>query len=76
MDIRIGVTYTPKEVALELDDSVSADAVKTKVEDALSGASSTLWLADKKGRQIGVPADKIAYVEIGSEESTRPIGFG
>lgn len=76
MDIRIGVIYTPKEIALELDSSVSADAVKAKVEDALSGASSMLWLADTKGRQIGIPADKIAYVEVGSEESARPIGFG
>ena len=75
MDIRIGVTYTPKEIALELDDEASAEAVKADVDAALAGAS-TLWMTDKKGRQIGVPADKIAYVEIGSEESTRPIGFG
>ncbi len=75
MDIRIGVTYTPKEIALELADSTSASEVKAKVGAALDG-SSTLWLEDSKGRQIGVPADKIAYVEIGSEETTRPIGFG
>ncbi len=75
MDIRIGVTYTPKEIALELAESSSAADVKAKVSAALEG-SSTLWLEDSKGRQIGVPADKIAYVEIGSEEANRPIGFG
>ena len=75
MEIRIGVTYTAKEIALELKDGASADALKADVDAALSG-SSTLWLTDKKGRQVGVPADKIAYVEIGSEDSNRPIGFG
>lgn len=75
MDIRIGVTYTPKEIALELAESSSAADVKAKVSASLEG-SSTLWLEDSKGRQIGVPADKIAYVEIGSEEANRPIGFG
>jgi len=75
MDIRIGVTYTPKEIALELSDSESASDVKSKVDAALAG-SATLWLEDSKGRQIGVPADKIAYVEIGSEAANRPIGFG
>lgn len=75
MDIRIGVTYTPKEIALELADGTSADKVKADVDAALSG-DSTLWLTDKKGRQVGIPAEKIAYVEIGSEDSNRPIGFG
>jgi len=75
MDIRIGVTYTPKEIALELSDSASAASVKTQVDAALTD-NSTLWLEDSKGRQIGVPAEKIAYVEIGSEETSRPIGFG
>ncbi len=75
MDIRIGVTYTPKEIALELDASSSADAVKAKVDEALS-SSTTLWFEDSKGRQVGVPAEKIAYVEIGSETASRPIGFG
>lgn len=76
MDIRIGVTYTPKEIAMELAEGTKADAVKADVAAALSGDSSVLWLEDRKGRQVGVPADKIAYVEIGSEDASRPIGFG
>ena len=42
----------------------------------MSGAEPVLWLEDKKGNQVAIPADKIAYVEIGSGETTRPIGFG
>lgn len=76
MDIRIGVTYTPKEVAVELDDDADTAELKARVEAALSGSDQVLWLQDRKGRQIAVPADKISYVEIGSPESDRPIGFG
>jgi hypothetical protein len=76
VEIRIGVTYTPKEVMLELADGVDASSVKSDVDSALSGEGLVLWLEDKKGRQVGIPADKIAYIEIGSEDSNRPIGFG
>ncbi len=76
MDIRIGVIYTPKEISLELGDDADAAAVKATVEGALNGTDAVLWLEDKKGRQIAVPSEKISYVELGSEEGERPIGFG
>lgn len=75
MDIRIGVTQAAREIALEQADS-ERDATKAKVEQALSGAVDVLWLTDKKGRTVGVPAAKIAYVEIGSTDGDRRIGFG
>ena len=43
--------------------------------DALSGKSNLLQLADEKGRKVLVPADRLAYVEIG-EVSIRKVGFG
>lgn len=76
MEIRIGVTYTPKEVALELSDDAKADEVKASVTAALTGADPVLWLTDRKGRQVAVPSDKISYVELGTEDDSRPIGFG
>ena len=75
MEIRIGVTYTTKEVTVELDDDADAEALRAQVESALSGSAAVLWLEDRQGRQIAVPADKISYVEIGTKED-RPIGFG
>ena len=75
MDIRIGVTQAAREISLEQADD-ERDATKAKVELALSGVVDVLWLVDKKGRTVGVPADKIAYVEIGSVEGDRRIGFG
>ena len=75
MDIRIGVTQAAREISLEQSDA-ERDATKAKVEAALSGAVDVLWLVDKKGRTVGVAAAKIAYVEIGSTEGERRMGFG
>jgi hypothetical protein len=50
--------------------------VRSQVEAALAGGESTvLWLTDKRGRQVGVPVAKIAYVEIGADKASRSIGF-
>jgi len=77
VDVRIGVTYSPKELDVELPADADAAQVRRDVEAALSsGAGSVLWLVDLKGRQIGVPVDKVAYVDIGSPTAERRIGFG
>ena len=76
VDVRIGVTQAPREISVELADDVDRSEVKTKVEAALSGAVDVLWLTDKKGRDIGVAASKIAYIELGTTDSERRIGFG
>ncbi len=77
MDIRIGITQAPREIAIEVeDDAKSRDALKANVEMALKGEIATLWVTDKKGRDIAVPAAKIAYVEIGTGDDGKRIGFG
>ena len=76
MDVRIGVTQAPREISVELADDVDRSEVKTKVEAALSGAVDVLWLTDKKGRDVGVAASKIAYIELCTTDSERRIGFG
>ena len=76
MDVRIGVTYSPKELDLELADDADAAALRSQVESALgAGDASVLWLTDKRGRQVGVPVQKIAYIEIGAPGADRRIGF-
>jgi hypothetical protein len=74
VDVRIGVTYAPRELEIELEDDADAAAVKADVESALAGGG-VLWLTDKRGRQVGVPTDKVAYVEVGSPQDSRRIGF-
>jgi hypothetical protein len=77
--VRIGVTYTPKEIEVELSDDAaeaqSDDVVKT-VEEALAGDGGVLWLTDRRGRRVGVPSSKVAYVEIGPPHEDRRVGFG
>jgi hypothetical protein len=75
VDVRIGLTQTPKELEVQLDEGTDPAAIRKQVEDVLSG-EGTLWLTDRRGRQIGVPAAKLAYVEIGSPQDERRIGFG
>jgi hypothetical protein len=75
MDLRIGVTQSPRELTIELADTVDRDELHTRVEAALTGAVDVLWVTDKKDRQVAVAAAKIAYVEIGVTEDRR-IGFG
>ncbi len=76
VDVRIGVTQAPRELTIELADDVDREDLKSRVEAALAGASDVLWITDKRGKDVGVPAAKIAYVEVGSAEGDRRIGFG
>ena len=76
MDVRIGVTDTPREISLELADDLDRGALKQQIEAALSGAVDVLWLTDKKGRDVAVASAKIAFVDIGAAEGERRIGFG
>ncbi|QXC60962.1 DUF3107 domain-containing protein [Aquihabitans sp. G128] len=75
MDVRIGVSQTAKELDVELPEDADVTAIKADLDQAIAD-SATFWITDKKGRQVGVPAEKIAYFEIGAPESGRRIGFG
>lgn len=74
MEVRIGVVYSAKELSVELDGT--AEEVVSTVEDALKGGAPVIWLSDKKGRRVGIPTDKVAYVEIAEEDTTKRVGFG
>ncbi len=73
MEVKIGVQHATRELVLESEQSPAE--VEAAVEAALSGKSNLLQLVDEKGRRVLVPAEKLAYVEIG-EESGRRVGFG
>jgi hypothetical protein len=75
VDVRIGVSQTAKELDIELPEGADAEAIKADIDQAIKDGS-TLWLTDRKGRQVGVPAEKIAYFEIGRPDDGRHIGFG
>ena len=74
MEVRIGVVYTPREIVLDMGDD--AESVSTTIESALKEKTALLWLTDSKGKRLGIPLDKLAYVEIASPDSERKVGFG
>jgi len=73
MEVRIGVVYTPREIVLEMPDD--ADVAKT-IESGLREEQALMWLTDSKGRRVGIPTDKLAYVEIAGPDADRKVGFG
>ncbi len=76
MDVRIGVTHTPKEIEVELPEGTDADALATQIEQSLTAEKGVLWLTDRRGRRVGVPSDRIAYVEVNATTDDRRVGFG
>ena len=76
MDVRIGVVNTPKEITVELVDDTDVEALVSDVESVVGGDGAVLWLTDVRGRRVGVPAERIAYVDVGSDGGTNPVGFG
>ncbi len=76
MDIRIGVTHAPREITVEMGDDTDREGLKAQVATALADDDAVLWLVDRRGRDIGVPSSKVAYIEIGASNDDRKIGFG
>ena len=76
MDVRIGIVQSIKELDVELPDDVDRDKVLADIEEALTKEGSMLWLTDRKGRRVGVPSGKVAYIEVDGPTSDRRVGFG
>ena len=74
MEVRIGVVHTPKELTLESD--AKPESVVKAIEDAVSAGAAFVWLEDGKGRKLGIPVDKIGYVEFKLDDDTHKVGFG
>lgn len=76
MDVRIGIVQSMKELDVELPADADRDQVLAQIEEALGDEGRILWLTDRKGRQVGVPAAKIAYIELDAPVGDRRVGFG
>ena len=76
MQVRIGVTYNPREIEIEMADDTDVDAIRQTIEKAVSDGQGLFWLTDRKGRQIGIVTDKLAWMELGSGADLGRIGFG
>ena len=72
MEVRIGIQSVPRE--LILDTNVEPDDIERALSVAVT-EGTLLVLFDDKGGKVMVPADKIAYVEVGAGPGRR-VGFG
>ncbi|MGH8924391.1 MAG: DUF3107 domain-containing protein [Acidimicrobiia bacterium] len=72
MLVKVGVSDTNRVIEIEAE---SADSIKTMLEQAYSTGQSILWFEDTKNRLVGIPLEKVAYVEIDQESGSRQVGF-
>ena len=72
MEIRIGLADTARELNFETDDA--PEAVKKTVTDALEAGNAVVSFTDSRGSSYIIPTARIAFVEVGSDQSRR-VGF-
>ncbi|MER3395352.1 MAG: DUF3107 domain-containing protein [Acidimicrobiia bacterium] len=74
MEIKIGVVNMHKELTCTVRDKDKLETFLRDISVAISEQSSMIWFEDDSGRRVGVPADKLAYVEVESDRERR-VGF-
>lgn len=75
MEVKIGIQSIPRELVVDTDST--AEEIERDLAAALSAPDghAIFALTMQKGGRVLVPADKIAFVEFGSDQSRR-VGFG
>ncbi len=76
MEVRIGIAESPQIIEFDLEDGTDRDELKASIDAAIGGKIKILWLKDRKGKDLGVPAEKIGFIELGTSDAERRIGFG
>lgn len=75
MEVKIGIQSIPRELVVDTD--ATAEEIERDLAAALSAkdGSPIFALTTQKGGRVLIPADKIAFVEFGGDQSRR-VGFG
>lgn len=76
MNVRIGVLHTAKELDIEMSSETDIDDVRADIEAVVGAGEGMLWLTDKRDRQVGIPVERIAYIDLTPKPSSGRIGFG
>ena len=71
MEVKIGVQHASRELVVDTDST--PDDIEARLAEAIAG-NGVLRISDVKGRTVVVPAEKIAYLELGSPTSST-VGF-
>lgn len=73
MKVRIGIADSTKVIELDVPD---AKEFEDSFARALANDDVLVWVEDTKNRRIGIPASRVAYVEIETEDAIQNVGFG
>ncbi len=73
LKVRIGIAEVNRVVDLEIDDAAEFEST---VESAFAEGAQVFWVEDVSGQRVGVPVNKIAFVEIEQAEGRHRVGFG
>jgi hypothetical protein len=75
VEVKIGIQSIPRELVVDTD--ASAEEIERDLAAALraSDGPAIFALTTQKGGRVLIPADKIAFVEFGGDQSRR-VGFG
>ncbi|HEV2796523.1 MAG TPA: DUF3107 domain-containing protein [Nocardioides sp.] len=71
MEVKIGVQQAQRELVVDTDST--PEDIEARLTEAIAG-NGVLRISDVKGRTVVVPAEKIAYLELGSPTSST-VGF-
>ena len=72
MRVRIGMSMTARELDLDVAD---AEELMRSFRQAVEQGEKLLWVVDEDGHRHGLVVDKIAYVDVEADRSTK-VGFG
>ena len=77
VDVRIGVIQRPAgDPARAGRATPIVTRSRPQIDAALADDDGVLWLIDERGREVAIPSASVAYVEIGTPDGDRRIGFG
>ena len=68
LKVKIGIVDADRVVEIETEDP---EALRNTVDAAFASGTSMLWFEDTKKRLVGIPRDKLAFVEIEQESGAR-----
>ncbi len=76
MEVIFGVQATDRPLRVDLEEK-DVEALRKQIEGIFADGASgqILWITDKSGRTLGIPIDKLAYVELGADKAARSVGF-
>jgi hypothetical protein len=75
MEVIFGVQAREGAIRIKFPDD-KVDGLRKQIESAVvDGSPRILWVADEDGREIGIPIDKLAFVEFGADKASRQVGF-